>query len=232
MTDTAIILAGGLGTRLRGVIGEIPKPLAPVQGRPFIAWQLDLLAAQGIETVVLATGYRAGLFLEALGERWQGMQLLHSPEPEPLGTGGAIAHAARHVQGRDVLVLNGDTYMRIDVRDFSARMGQQQAWAGMSLVLVPDTARYGAIALRDGCVVAMSEKGEQGPGLINAGWYWFSASALGSMAAARAYSFERDVLPHWVALHKLRGYTETADFIDIGVPEDFQAIQGWDLHAA
>lgn len=229
MTDTAIILAGGLGTRLRGVVGDLPKPLAPVQGRPFIAWQLDLLAAQGIKTVVLATGYRAELFREVLGEDWQGVRLAHAPEPEPLGTGGAIAHAAAHAPAHDALVLNGDTYMRIDVADFASRMQQMRAWAGLSLVQVPDTARYGAVALREGRVTAMSEKGAQGSGLINGGWYWLSAAALGSMDTARVYSFERDVLPGWVVQHPLYGYAKTSNFIDIGVPEDYEAIQSWML---
>ena len=226
MTDTAIILAGGLGTRLRGVIGEVPKPLAPVQGRPFIAWQLDMLAAQGIVTVVLATGYRAAMFRDALGEDWHGMRLVHAPEPEPLGTGGAMAHAAALVPDRDVLALNGDTYMRIDVADFAASMQQQQAWAGISLAQVPDTARYGALYVADGRILAMHEKGPAGrSGLINGGWYWLSAQALQALPVGQAYSFERDVLPGWLDQHRVLAYTGAEDFIDIGVPGDYATAQ-------
>ena len=227
MTDTAIILAGGLGTRLRGVIGEVPKPLAPVQGRPFIAWQLDMLAAQGITTVVLATGYRATMFREALGERWQGMCLVHAPEPDPLGTGGAIAHATQvsGAGGKPALVVNGDTFLRLDLRKFSAVMRQSGAWCGLALVQVADTARYGAVHVADGRVLAIHEKGPACPGLINGGWYWLSAQALQALPVGRACSFERDVLPGWLDQHRVQGYTDADDFIDIGVPGDYATVQ-------
>ena len=225
MTDTAIILAGGLGTRLRGVIGEVPKPLAPVQGRPFIAWQLDLLAAQGIGTVVLATGYRAAMFREALGVDWHGMRLVHTPEPELLGTGGAIAHAAQGLGGGPVLVVNGDTFLRLDLCRFGATMRQPDAWCSLAVVRVSDTARFGALHVVDGRVFAIHEKGSAGPGLINGGWYWLSAQALQALPVGQAYSFERDVLPGWVDQHRVLVYTETCDFIDIGVPSDYATAQ-------
>ena len=225
MTDTAIILAGGLGTRLRGVIGEVPKPLAPVQGRPFIAWQLDMLAAQGITTVVLATGYRAAMFREALGERWQGMRLVHAPEPEPLGTGGAIAHAAQVSGGGPALVINGDTFLRLDLRHFSTVMPQSGAWCGLALVGVADTARYGALHVVDGRVLAIHEKGPAGPGLINGGWYWLSAQALQALPVGQTCSFERDVLPGWLDQQRVLAYTDAEDFIDIGVPGDYARAQ-------
>jgi D-glycero-alpha-D-manno-heptose 1-phosphate guanylyltransferase len=225
MTDTAIILAGGLGTRLRGVIGEVPKPLAPVQGRPFIAWQLDMLAVQGITTVVLATGYRAAMFREALGECWQGMCLVHAPEPEPLGTGGAIAHAAQVSGAGPALVVNGDTFLRLDIQALCRGMQQADAWCGIALVQAADAARYGAVRVHDRRIVALDEKGRQGPGLINGGWYWLNAQALQALPLGRACSFERDVLPGWLDQQRVLAYTDAEDFIDIGVPGDYATAQ-------
>ena len=230
MTDAAIILAGGMGTRLRGTIGDLPKPLAPVQGRPFIAWQLNLLAAQGIRTVVLATGYRAGLFRETLGEAWQGMRLLYSPEPRPLGTGGAIALAARHIEGGDAFVLNGDTYLQLDLRAFMLAMRQQRAWAGLALAQTDDTARYGAVHVEGEHVSGFVEKGRTGAGWINGGVYWLSADALAALPHG-AYSFERDILPGWSAQGRLGAFRGTRGFIDIGVPEDYRRIQRSSLAA-
>ena len=224
MTDTAIILAGGLGTRLRDVIGELPKPLAPVQGRPFIAWQLDLLAAQGIHTVVLATGYCAAQFRDALGESWGPMRLVHAPECEPLGTGGAIAHAAPHVNGHSVFVLNGDTYMRLNLDTFAQAMQLQCAWAGMALVHVDDATRFGSVLCSEDRVTGFAEKGRDGPGWINGGVYWFSPAALGNLAIGAAFSFERDTLPEWIRRRRLGAYRDTHDFIDIGTPDSYLAI--------
>ena len=109
--DEAIVLAGGFGTRLRGIVDDVPKPLAPVAGRPFLAWLLDRLAASGIRRCILATGYMSDAIERTIGTRWQGMEIAYSVEPEPLGTGGAIRLAVMQLRGTSVHVLNGDTWL-------------------------------------------------------------------------------------------------------------------------
>ena len=112
----AIILAGGLGTRLRSVVPDLPKPMAPVAGRPFLAWVLDRLVDAGFESAVLAVGYRHEIIRAHFGEDYRGMALRYSVETTPLGTGGAMRLAADHVTALPVFVLNGDTYLELDYR--------------------------------------------------------------------------------------------------------------------
>ncbi len=226
MTDTAIILAGGLGTRLRGVIGGVPKPLAPVQGRPFLIWLLDLLAQQGMRRIVLATGYKAEMVHAVIGERWQGMRIDYAVESTPLGTGGAIVQARRLIEGEDTFVLNGDTYLELDYAHFATAMRVQHAGLGMALAQVPDVSRYGAVHIANERVTGFSEKGGTGPGWINAGVYWVPRS-LSMPAATQVYSFEDSVLRAAAQQGTLHACTATDAFIDIGVPEDFQRAQTW-----
>ena len=226
MADEAIILAGGRGTRLQGVVSGVPKPLAPVQGRPFLAWLLDLLARQGMRRVVLATGYKAEMVHAAIGEHWQGMRIDYAVESSPLGTGGAIAQALQRIEGEDAFVLNGDTYLELDYARFAAAMRAQHAALGMVLAQVPDVSRYGAVHRVDERVTGFSEKGGSGAGWINAGVYWLPRS-LPLRAVTHAFSFEDTVLRAAAAQGTLSAYTASAAFIDIGVPEDFQRAQTW-----
>jgi D-glycero-alpha-D-manno-heptose 1-phosphate guanylyltransferase len=232
VTDEAIVLAGGLGTRLRGVVDDLPKPLAPVAGRPFLAWLLDALATQGLRRVVLATGYRGDQVEAALGPAWHGMTLAYSREPAPLGTGGAIALAAREVAGEAFFVLNGDTWLELDYEAFAHAVAGAGARLGLALAEVPDVSRYGAARLEGTRVTGFDEKGGSGAGFINAGVYWMRRDVLDGQAPGSAFSFERGVLLPAVARETVAGYSRTRGFIDIGVPEDFRRAQdlfdrGW-----
>ncbi|MCK9366939.1 MAG: nucleotidyltransferase family protein [Metallibacterium scheffleri] len=226
MAAEAIILAGGRGTRLQGVVSDVPKPLAPVQGRPFLAWLLDLLAQQGMRRVVVAAGYKAEMVHAAIGEHWHGMRIDYAVEPTPLGTGGAIAQALQRIEGEDAFVLNGDTYLELDYTRFAAAMRAQHAGLGIALARVPDVSRYGAVHVVDERVAGFSEKGGSGAGWINAGVYWLPHS-LPLPTATQAFSFEDIVLRAAASQGTLRAYTMTDAFIDIGVPEDFQRAQAW-----
>lgn len=224
-TDEAIILAGGFGTRLQSVVKDVPKPLAPVAGRPFLAYLLDLLAAQGIRRVVLATGYLADLVESTLGRQWGEMSLVYSREDEPLGTGGAIVQAISHIRGETCFVLNGDTYLALDYAQFDHFSEVDGCAIAVALAHVDDTARYGAVILDDMRIVGFSEKGRQGGGYINAGVYRLTCKALQRFRHGEAFSFEHAVLTPAVASAMVCGYTQTRDFIDIGVPEDYGRAQ-------
>lgn len=221
--DEAIVLAGGLGTRLRDEVGDVPKPLAPVAGRPFLAWLLDELARRGLRRVALATGYRGEQIEAALGRVWQGMLLEYSREPAPLGTGGAIALAMQRIAGDACFVLNGDTWVELDYAAFDRQTADVPL--GMALAKVPDVARYGAVLMEGGRVTGFSEKGTSGPGFINAGVYRIARSLADGFPEARAFSFERDVLVPTVARARVAGFTATRGFVDIGVPEDYRRAQ-------
>lgn len=224
-TDEAIILAGGLGTRLRGVVDDVPKPLAKVAGRPFLAWLLDGLAKQGLRRVILATGYLGEQIEDTLGTDWRGVALTYSREREPLGTGGAIALAASEISGDAFFVLNGDTWLELDYSMFGSSTANAGADLGVALAEVLDVARYGVARLEGKRITGFSEKGLSGVGFINAGVYWMRRDLLESCPTGKAFSFERDVLVPAVSRESVIGYMQTRGFIDIGVPEDFHRAQ-------
>lgn len=223
--DEAIVLAGGFGTRLRGVVDDVPKPLAPVAGRPFLAWLLDRLAAGGMRRCILATGYLSELIEKRVGSRWQGMDITYSLEPRPLGTGGAIRLAASRLNGDAAHVLNGDTWLEYDSAALEDAARAAGASMAIALARVDDVARYGAVDIDHGRVTGFREKGEPGPGWINAGCYFLGADALAALPARDAFSFEQDVLQPRVQAGAVGAFTATAGFIDIGVPEDYARAQ-------
>ncbi|QNN47837.1 nucleotidyltransferase family protein [Thermomonas brevis] len=225
MTDEAIVLAGGLGTRLRTVVADVPKPLAPVAGRPFLAWLLDRLANAGLRRCILATGHRAGMIEQAIGARWRDMEIAYSVESEPLGTGGAIRLAASHLQGSAAHVLNGDTWLDYLPAALEAAALTARAPMAIALARMDDVTRYGAVDVCGTRAMDFREKGESGVGWINAGCYFLGAAALSALPARAAFSFEREVLQPCALAGQVAAFTDTSGFIDIGVPEDFARAQ-------
>lgn len=227
MAEEAIVLVGGLGTRLRGIVDAVPKPLAPVAGRPFLAWVLDMLAEGGVRRTILAAGHMADVVQATIGTRWGAMDIATVVEPFPLGTGGAVRFAAQALRGDSALVLNGDTFLRHDPCAFARGTRDAGAMLGLALAHVPDVARYGAVHVRDGRVAAFREKGEAGPGCINAGCYFLTGRALAALPDQASFSLERDVLPGLARSGEIFAYDATRDFIDIGVPDDYARAQHW-----
>lgn len=224
--DEAIVLVGGLGTRLRGVVSDLPKPLAPVAGRPFLAWVLDHLADNGIRRVVLAAGYMAEKVQQCAGLQWKGMAVDYSIENQPLGTGGAIAQARDRLRGESAHVLNGDTFLRYRLGGLEEAVTAMDARLGVALASVADLSRYGAVEQRGEMISCFLEKGQSGPGWINAGSYFLGEEALrGLPAGDHAYSFETGVLAPMTAAGHVVGYRDTEGFVDIGVPEDYLRAQ-------
>jgi NDP-sugar pyrophosphorylase family protein len=220
----AIILAGGKGTRLRSVVADRPKPLAQVDGKPFLDILLEQLAAFAeVRTVVLATGYLADMIRERYeGNRRFGFEIRLSPEEQPLGTGGALLAALPMVESDNILVLNGDSYVDVDLRRLVSFHASQGAALTMTVVEVVDTSRYGSVELDSSKarVVGFTEKGDRGgPGFINAGCYLFSREVLSTRRRGPS-SLERDIIP------ELRdgtfAYVSTGRFIDIGTPESYR----------
>lgn len=221
---TAVVLAGGLGTRLRPVVADRPKVLAEVNGRPFLDYLLDQLTAAGIRRIVLCTGYMAETVRSLLGTRYGDAELEYSVESELLGTGGALRLALPLLASDPVLVLNGDSYCDVDLRAFAATHDRRGAVASLALAEVTDIRRYGAVDVAaDGTITAFEEKGSRsGLGLINAGVYLLELSTIASIAAHEMVSLERDIFPGLIG-NGLYGDTRTGRFIDIGVPDDYHA---------
>ena len=221
----AIVLAGGLGTRLRSVVKDLPKPMAPVAGRPFLAWILDRLAQAGFERVVLAVGYRHEAIEQHFGGAYRGMTLAYSVEAQPLGTGGAIRLAADRIDDWPAFVLNGDTFLDLDyraMRDAHLRGNEQMS---MAVCEVGDAGRYGALELSEGHVHGFVEKGRPGPGFINAGTYLLSQRVLQRMPSGMPFSFEQQWLAPEVGALRPAAFAASGVFIDMGVPEDYARAQ-------
>lgn len=223
----AVILAGGLGTRLRSVVADRPKVMAEIAGRPFLTFLLDQLLSVAIERVVLCTGYKAELVSSVLGQSYRGLTLDYSEETEPLGTGGALRLALPRLSAETVLVMNGDSYCAADLNRFRATHSARGATASLLLTEVPDTSRFGRVEyLPDGQVTAFSEKGQvTGRGWINAGIYLLRRELLATVETGRAVSLEREVFPRWITEQRLFADPLGTRFLDIGTPESYAAAE-------
>lgn len=221
----SIILAGGRGTRLSSVVPDLPKPMAPVCGRPFLDYLLQRLAAQGIERVCLSVGYLAHKIQDFYGDHFDGMKLSYSVEESPLGTGGAIRAALNFTSSEDVLILNGDTIAEVDLQAMETVHRTSERGITIALIRVPDTARYGAVQVHNGMVTGFLEKGTTGPGLINAGCYLGKRAIFDPFQLPVAFSFEQDVLVKHLGELKPAAFSSDGYFIDIGIPEDYERAQ-------
>jgi D-glycero-alpha-D-manno-heptose 1-phosphate guanylyltransferase len=225
VTVACVVLAGGLGTRLRSAVPDLPKCLAPVAGRPFLEWQLRSLASRGIARFVLALGHGAPQVLSALNEPWaRSLRLDHVIEREALGTGGAARFAMDESGLDEALIVNGDTFLGGDLADMQAPLDRTQGeHMRIATVRVDDRARFGGVAVDDARrVTAFLEKGQSGAGVINAGLYRLHREAFED-APAGAFSMETYTMPRLVARSGLQAREIAGPFIDIGVPDDYFA---------
>lgn len=220
----AVILAGGYGTRLRSVVSDVPKPMAPIQGRPFLEMQLRMLDRQGFGHAVLAVGYLGHMIASHFGDHFGNVSLTYSIEDTPLGTGGAIQAALRECQRERVFVLNGDTYLELDYGAADHLWQAERCGVIIGRELL-DTARYGRLTTSNGWVTGMVEKGVEGPGIVNAGCYVLSRTQLSDFVRPPPFSFETDYLARILPTSPFRLFVTGGLFIDIGVPEDFARAQ-------
>lgn len=221
----AIILAGGFGTRLQSVVSNLPKPMAPVAGRPFLEWVLDYCLQQGIEKAILSVGYLHERIIDHFGNDYKGIQLEYAIESEPLGTGGAIRFALEKSEDKGLwVILNGDTLFRADLQVLANYHQQKQADMTMALRRMFDFDRYGVVQINEnGRVYSFLEKAYRTVGLINAGVYVLQAALIQSrFAYGEKFSFEKDFMERFVNELNFYGLEQEGYFIDIGIPEDFE----------
>ncbi|MFM2376776.1 MAG: D-glycero-alpha-D-manno-heptose 1-phosphate guanylyltransferase [Bacteroidota bacterium] len=220
----AIILAGGMGTRLQSVVSDVPKPMAPVAGRPFLEHLFPMLREANVRRVVLSVGYKSETIMAHFGDRHGGIDIAYAVEPVPLGTGGAIRLAFEQTRMPQVLVLNGDTLFRYDLRkhwEMHRRLGKG-ALVSVALKEMRDFDRYGTVEVyKNHRIKAFHEKKPMGEGLINAGIYVIDRDLWGMVDVPEQFSFEKDILERHVQRLRFMGCQQEGYFIDIGIPEDY-----------
>jgi D-glycero-alpha-D-manno-heptose 1-phosphate guanylyltransferase len=219
----AVVLAGGFGTRLRSVVSDVPKPMAPVNGRPFLELLLEYWIRQGVQRFVLSIGYLAEKISGHFGRQWGGVEIAYALETEPLGTGGGVMLAAAQATHDELLVLNGDTFFAVDLATLSSFHRESNADCTFSLFRTSDTKRYMGLALDgEGRVVELASAGSN---LGTGGVILLNSKALRALPwkPGERASLEADMLPEgqrrgW----RICGREFAATFIDIGVPEDYR----------
>ena len=216
----AVVLAGGFGTRLAHIVSDVPKPMAPVCGKPFLEYVLHYLKRNGINRVILAVGYKEDVIRSCFGASFLGMDILYSSEDKPLFTGGAIRKALRLAEDGPVFILNGDTYFDVDLRAMLAFHLEKQAALTIAAKKMTSFDRYGTIESENGRITAFLEKRPTGEGEINGGVYLMDRHFLDE-AVSEAFSFEKDVMETKVAVIPMYAFASDGYFIDIGIPEDY-----------
>ena len=214
-----VILAGGKGTRLKNVLKDMPKALAPVSGKPFLAYLLDKLALEGFQKVVLCVGFQGDLIFEQFGERYQNLTLEYSFEKRPMGTGGALRLALPYIQATTCLVINGDSFINLDLNEFITWHSHHGVRGSILLAKVENASRYGTVEIgSDEKIIQFREKSaERDSGWINSGYYLLSADMIAGIPLKNV-SLEYNLFPQWV-MNGLGGMRTAASFIDIGTPE-------------
>ncbi|MHB1099057.1 MAG: nucleotidyltransferase family protein [Burkholderiales bacterium] len=220
----AIILAGGFGTRLQQAVPNLPKPMAPIAGRPFLEILLSMLALKGFTRIVLSLGFMSEKIIAHFGNSCLGMELVHEVESQPLGTGGAIRAALTHCMTDHAFVFNGDTYIDLEVVELES-LWQRNHRPVIVAREVADTSRFGRIEVCDGQVNAFLEKGSSGPGLINAGCYVLPKDALNDFPMGQPFSIETEFFVKYLHRIRLDIFVTEGCFIDIGVPDDYALAQ-------
>jgi D-glycero-alpha-D-manno-heptose 1-phosphate guanylyltransferase len=226
MVKEAIILAGGLGTRLRSTVPDLPKCMAPVAGKPFLSHVIDYLRMQGIERFIFSLGYRWGVVEEYLQREYSNLDFVSVIEEEPLGTGGAIRLAIQKSRSGDVVIANGDTLFKVQLKQLFETHEENNSECTIALKPMKDFDRYGVVETdNSGRIISFKEKQFFPEGLINGGVYLLNKKSFLGHSLPEKFSFEKDYLEKFCAERLFYGSRQNGYFIDIGIPEDFQRAQ-------
>ena len=225
MMPPVLILAGGFGTRLKSVVPDLPKPLADINGKPFLWWLLQQLENQGVTNVYLSVGYMHEHIEHYFGAKFNQVNLHYIVETEPLGTGGAILNACSQIPETQILVLNGDTLAATDLNDFVTYSTKYSSKLYLAIAKVADAGRYGTVIINNNQITGFAEKGKTGEGLINAGIYLLNKTLFEDFDLPQKFSFETDILMKHISTLNLIAYSQVTDFIDIGIPDDYALAQ-------
>ena len=216
----AIILAGGFGTRLQSVVSDVPKPMAPINGKPFLEYMLEELNNQNFNKVVLAIGYKKEKIIDYFGSKYKNIELVYSTEDEPLGTGGCVKQAMNYIDDEFVFILNGDTMFKVDFGKMSKLNSLSIACKKMF-----DFDRYGEVNIRNGVITKFEEKKYVKEGYINGGIYYLPKNIFDLYDLPKKFSMEKDFFEKYINKLNIKAFLSEDYFIDIGIPEDFQKAQ-------
>jgi len=221
-----IVLAGGLGTRLRSSIGDYPKCMAPVNDRPFLYYIFDYLERQHCSSVILSLGYRHEVVTDWLATQQPSFQVKYVIEDTPLGTGGGIQLAMKEAVNENVTVLNGDTFFDVPLQELCSFHTAHNSATTLALKEMQNFDRYGIVhtGVND-CITSFEEKKAREAGLINGGVYAINKQSFFNKHLPEKFSFEKDYLEAFVHEQQFFGYKSNAYFIDIGIPEDYAKTQ-------
>lgn len=226
MITEAIVLVGGLGTRLRSVVGDLPKCMAPVNGIPFINFIVSYLRNEGIQKFIFSLGYKHEIISAYLDKSFPEINKIYVIEELPLGTGGAIKKAVLEVKGKDVIIINGDTLFNIDLAQLSNAHRDFSGDCTIALKQMTMFSRYGTVELNsDLSVKAFNEKKYCEKGMINGGIYALDVTDFLQQPLGEIFSFENEFLQKNAGAKKFYGMESDHYFIDIGIPEDFNKFQ-------
>ncbi len=221
----AIILAGGLGTRLKDVISDVPKPMAPVMGKPFLQYLLDHLHKQEVSRVILSVGFKHQVIEDYFKTKYKDISILYSVENEPLGTGGGIKKALKKTIEQHVFILNGDTYFNVNLKQLCDKHLRLNSDITLSLKPMKDFDRYGSVVALENRIIGFEEKKYLAKGNINGGVYMFNTTLFDRFELPDRFSFENDFLAKYLDKLNINAFLSNAYFIDIGVPEDYRRAQ-------
>lgn len=220
MVRSAIILAGGFGTRLQQIVKEVPKPMAPINDKPFLHFLFSYLKKFEIQNIILSVGYLHQSIEHYFGNHYLGMNVLYSIESNPLGTGGGLRKALSMVNG-DVFILNGDTFFDVDLNQFADFHFHKKSNFSICLKRLKNFERYGTIQLKEDRIIAFKEKEAMAEGLINGGIYLTSSNIFNCSTLDAHFSLEKDFLEKELNALSIYGFESKSYFIDIGIPDDY-----------
>ena len=224
--NEVIILAGGMGSRLRSVVADVPKCLAMVNKKPFISYLILKLTEQGVNHFIFSLGYKSELVIAYLESEFAELKKTYVVEDKPLGTGGAIKKACSKVIGDHVLVVNGDTMFTVNIAELENYHLMKQSDCTLSLKMMENFDRYGVVELNpDQTIKAFREKEFYASGLINGGVYLLNCRAFNNEDLPESFSFEKDYLERYFSKRSVHALVQNEYFIDIGIPEDYAKAQ-------
>jgi len=217
----AIILAGGFGTRLKNVVSNVPKPMAPIRGIPFLSFILDQLNDNNFDEVVLAVGYKREVIEKHYSDKYKNIKIRYSYEDSPLGTGGCIKKALSQIVDEYVFVINGDTFFDVDFNDIYNSKN-------ISIVckFINESNRYGKVIFDDEKIISeFQEKKTKDSGYINGGIYFINRNVFDNYKLEESFSIEKDFFEPYLSKLKIKACISNGYFIDIGIPEDYERAQ-------
>lgn len=217
-----IILAGGLGTRLRSIVCDVPKPMCLINNKPFLSYILDNLNVQGFKKVIMAVGYKSNIIKEYFGNSYKEIKIVYSDEETPLGTGGAIKKAIEKINANNVFIFNGDTFFDCDLKDMLDNHKKSLCDITLAVKRMYSYNRYGSVVVKNNRIIRFDEKKKTEKGIINGGIYIINKGILNDVKIEK-FSFEKNILEsnnYSMCAYESKGY-----FIDIGIPDDYYRAQ-------